>query len=58
LEERFVHANKHVAETQFASNPFPEGIFMMAMLLEMHKEVMELETVIEGLVSKTEGLKV
>ena len=43
LEELFVYANKHIAETQFASSPFPEDIFMVAMLLEMHKEVMEME---------------
>ena len=42
----FVHANKHIAETQFASSPFPEDIFMVAILLEMHKEVMELERAI------------
>jgi hypothetical protein len=35
LEELFVYANKHIAETQFAS-PFPEDIFMVAILQEMH----------------------
>jgi hypothetical protein len=47
LEELLVFANKHIAETQFASSPFPEDIFMLAILLELHKEVMELEMVIE-----------
>ena len=28
LEELFVYANKHIAEAQFASSPFPEDIFM------------------------------
>jgi len=27
----------------FASSAFPEDIFMLAMLLEMHKEMMEME---------------
>ena len=49
LEELFVYANKHIAETQFASSPFPEDIFMVAMLLEMHKGVMALEVMIYGL---------
>jgi hypothetical protein len=46
LDELFDYANKHVAETQFASSPFPEDVFLLAMLLEMHKEVMELEKAI------------
>jgi hypothetical protein len=47
LKELFVYANKHIAEAQFASSPFPEDIFMLAMLLEMHKVVMGLEKGIE-----------
>jgi hypothetical protein len=46
LEELFVYANKHITETQFASCQFPEDIFMLTMLLEMHKEVMALEVMI------------
>ena len=55
LEELFVYANKHIAETQFASSPFPEDIFIVAILLEMHKEVMELERVTKELLSENEG---
>jgi hypothetical protein len=55
LEELFVYANKHIAETQFASSPFPEDIFMLAMLLEMHKEVMDLERANKKLVNKNGG---
>jgi hypothetical protein len=47
LEEMFVYANKHIAEAQFASSPFLENIFMVSMILEMHKEVMGLEMVME-----------
>ena len=36
LEELWVYANKHITETQFASSPFPEDIFMLAILREMH----------------------
>jgi hypothetical protein len=49
LEELFVYANKHIAEAQFASSPFPEDIFTVVMLLEMHKGVMALEVMIYGL---------
>jgi len=48
LEELFVYANRHIAEAQFASSPFSEDIFMIAMLLELHKEVMALEVMIHG----------
>ena len=55
LEELFVYANIHIAEAQFASSPFPEDIFMLAMLLEMHKEVMEVQRLTEELLSENEG---
>jgi hypothetical protein len=48
LKELFVYANKHIAEAQFASSPFPEDMFMLAILLEMHKEVMGMEKAIGG----------
>ena len=38
----FVYANHHTAEVQFATSTMPFQIFMAAMLLEMHKEVIEL----------------
>jgi hypothetical protein len=57
LGELFVYANKHIAEAQFASSPFPEDIFILAMLLEMHKEVINLEMVIVEQTNKTAGLK-
>lgn len=55
LEELFIYANKHIAEAQFASSPFPEDIFMLAMLLEMHKEVMEVQRLAEELLGENEG---
>jgi hypothetical protein len=53
LDELFIYANKHIAEVQFASSPISEDIFMLAMLLEMHKEVMDLERVVEEPFSKS-----
>lgn len=55
LEELFIYANKHIAETQFASSPFSEDIFMLAMLLEMHKEVMEVQRLTEEILGENEG---
>jgi len=43
LHELFVYVNKHIAEIQFPSSPILEDICMVAMLLEMLKEVMNLE---------------
>jgi hypothetical protein len=47
LDELFVDANKHVAEVGYASHPIPSEMFMLAMLLEMHREVMRLRALIE-----------
>ena len=58
LEELFVYANKHVAETQFASSPFPEDLFFIAMLLEMHKEVMNMEKAIAEPAKKSEEFRI
>jgi len=55
LEGLFVYANKHIAEAQFASSPILEDIFMLAILLEMHKEVMEVQRLTEELLSENEG---
>jgi hypothetical protein len=43
LEELFSMASRHTAEVQFTSSPFPDLVFMAAMTLEMHKEMMEMK---------------
>ena len=52
LEELFVDAHKHVAEVGYASHPIPSEMFMLAMLLEMHREVMRLRAQIEQMAAK------
>ncbi len=47
LDELFVMAGKHTAEVQYTADPMPEQIFLLAMLLEMHKDVMEIEKIVE-----------
>jgi len=53
LDELFVDANKHVAEAAYASHAIPSETFMLAMLLEMHREVMRLRAQIEALADET-----
>ena len=47
LEQLFIYANRHVAEAAYASFELPMETFLMAMLLEMHKEVIRLRKEIE-----------
>ena len=54
LEELFIYANLHVAEAAYTAFELPMQTFMLAMLLEMHKEVIRLRKEIEGL---SPGLK-
>ncbi|HEX2981243.1 MAG TPA: hypothetical protein VHO48_13320 [Anaerolineaceae bacterium] len=41
LEELFVFANCHVAEAAYAAHTLPMETFLLAMLLEVHKELMQ-----------------
>ncbi len=55
LDELYVDANKHAAEAGFAAHPIPSEMFMLAMLLEMHREVMAIRAEIEPFAIKSEG---
>ena len=46
LDELWVYARQHLAESAYAANPLCLETFMMAMLLEMHKEVLQLDQVL------------
>jgi hypothetical protein len=48
LDDLFSAASKHVAEAAYAANAMPMETFLLAMLLEEHKEVMHLRTVVEA----------
>jgi hypothetical protein len=48
LDQLFVYANLHVAEAAYASFELPMETFLLAMLLEMHKEVIHLRKEIES----------
>jgi len=48
LDELFAAVHKHLAEAAYAAHPLPLEIFLRAMLLEDHKEVMSLRNRIDG----------
>jgi hypothetical protein len=47
LDDLFVSAQKHLAAAAYASNALPMETFLLAMLLEEHKEVMGLRNLVE-----------
>jgi hypothetical protein len=49
LDDLFAAARQHLAAAAFASHALPFEIFLLAMLLEEHKEVQRLHRLLEGL---------
>lgn len=49
LDELFVAARQHLAAAAYSANLLPMETFLLAMLLEEHKEVARLRTQIEAL---------
>jgi hypothetical protein len=49
LDELFAAARQHLAAAAFAANPLPFETFLLAMLLEEHKEVRRLRQVLISL---------
>ncbi len=47
LDELFIMAGKHVSAAQYAASPLPEQIYLLAMLLEMHKELIGIKQIAE-----------
>jgi hypothetical protein len=48
LDDLFVSAQKHLAAAAYASHALPMETFLLAMLLEEHKEVVRLRHLIEA----------
>jgi hypothetical protein len=55
LDELFAAARQHLAAAAYASYALPIEIFLMAMLLEEHKEVIRLRNLVEGSPNKQDG---
>jgi hypothetical protein len=47
LDDLFVSAHKHLAAAAYASGVLPFETFLLAMLLEEHKEILRLQALIE-----------
>lgn len=54
LDELFVAARQHMAAAAYAANLLPMETFLLAMLLEEHKEVIRLRTQVEALRNQVE----
>jgi len=49
LDELLAAVRQHLAPAAYAAHPLPFESFLLAMLLEEHKEVMRLRDIVEGL---------
>ncbi len=54
-DELFVAARQHLAAAAYAAHALPMEIFLLAMLLEEHKEVQRLRTRVEALLAERPG---
>lgn len=51
LDDLFASAQKHLAAAAYAAHALPFETFLIAMLLEEHKEVMRLRSLVEKLLA-------
>lgn len=51
LDDLFINARQHLAAAQYASHALPFEVFLLAMLLEEHKEVLRIRQQVEDLLS-------
>ena len=56
LDELFTYARHHLAPAAYAANSLPFQTFLLAMLLEEHKQVMLLRSVVESLVGEEDRI--
>jgi hypothetical protein len=57
LDELFNFAQAHVAEAGYAAHPLPMEIYLLAMLLEEHKQVVKLREQVKVFNALVEHLK-
>ena len=51
LDDLFASAQRHLAAAAYASHALPMETFLLAMLLEEHKEVVHLRNLVEGAIA-------
>lgn len=54
LDDLFAAARQHLAAAAYAANALPFETFLLAMLLEEHKEVMRLRILLESITGENE----
>lgn len=47
VDDLFILGGLHVAECAYAAHPLPEQMFILAMILEEHKRIMEIREQVE-----------
>jgi len=52
LDDLFTSARQHLAAAQYATHALPFEVFLLAMLLEEHKEVLRMRQQLEDLLSR------
>ena len=57
LDDLFAAARQHLAAAAYAANPLPFETFLLAMLLEEHKQVMQLRRMLEELLAAQESVQ-
>jgi hypothetical protein len=55
LDDLFAAARQHLAAAAYAGHALPFEIFLLAMLLEEHKEVIRLRSRVEAATEKRDG---
>ena len=48
FDDLFANVHKHLAVSAYAAHPLPLEIFMLAMILEEHKEVMRIQLYVDN----------
>lgn len=54
LDDLFAAARQHLAAASYAANPLPFETFLLSMLLEEHKQVLQLRRMLEDLLAVQE----
>jgi len=54
LDDLFAAAQQHLAAAAYATHPLPMEVFLLAMLLEEHKEVLRLRGLVEHWLAELE----
>jgi hypothetical protein len=57
LDDLFAMAQQHLAAAAYAAHALPMEVFLLAMLLEEHKEVLRLRELVEHLLQEEDGRK-